>query len=165
MAITFDGQARTITLSTPGEISVRNVWSDYVDWLAVGDNSKHFPMLATVGMDSEDIPLYLFLEDSVIFVVLDNSAPTVFYDGTIKTYDGHEPFGGAVVNVRYRDPGIAIGYSTTGTSGQSAESIAAAVVSALQGTTIPVDARLMNGAPVVGDGSELNPWRGVGVSP
>ena len=58
-------------------------------------------------------------------------------------------------------------FSTTavGGSGPTAESIAAAVVSALQGTTIPVDARLMNGAPVVGDGSELNPWRGVGVSP
>ena len=58
-------------------------------------------------------------------------------------------------------------FSTTavGGSGPSAESIAAAVVAALQGTTIPVDARLMNGAPVVGDGSELNPWRGVGVSP
>ena len=52
-----------------------------------------------------------------------------------------------------------------GGSYPTAESIAAAVVSALQGTTIPVDARLMNGAPVVGDGSELNPWRGVGVYP
>lgn len=49
-------------------------------------------------------------------------------------------------------------YPTTG-------EIAAAVLSALQATPIPVDARLMNGAPVVGDGSELNPWRGVGVSP
>ena len=43
------------------------------------------------------------------------------------------------------------------------EQIAAAVLAALKGTTIPVDARLMNGAPVVGDGSESNPWRGVGV--
>ena len=161
MAITFDGQARTITLSTPGEISVRKVWSDYVDWLAVGDNSKHWPMLATVGMDSEDIPLYLFLEDGVIFVALDNSAPIVFYEGTIKTYDGHEPFGGAVVNVRYRDPGIAIGYSTTGTSGPSAESIAAAVVSALQGTTIPVNIKQVNDVTVQGAGTKLNPWQPV----
>ncbi|MEN6635550.1 MAG: hypothetical protein ABFC56_06865 [Clostridiaceae bacterium] len=45
------------------------------------------------------------------------------------------------------------------------EQIAAAVLAALQGTTIPVDTKLMNGAPVVGDGSELNPWRGVGVYP
>lgn len=116
-------------------------------------------------MDSEDIPLYLFLEDGVIFVVLDNSAPTIFYDGTIKTYDRHDPFGGAVVNVRYRDPGIAIGYSTSGGSGPSAESIAAAVVAALQATTIPANNILINGAPVIGDGSEANPWRGVGVQP
>ena len=56
-------------------------------------------------------------------------------------------------------------FSTTavGGSGPSAESIAAAVVSALQGTTIPVNNTLINGAQVIGDGSEANPWRGVGV--
>ena len=47
----------------------------------------------------------------------------------------------------------------------TADQIAAAVLAALQGTTIPVDARLMNGAPVVGDGSVTNPWRGEGVQP
>ena len=43
--------------------------------------------------------------------------------------------------------------------------IAAAVLAALQTTTIHVDATYMNGAPIIGDGSETNPWRGVGVSP
>ena len=47
----------------------------------------------------------------------------------------------------------------------TAESIAAAVVSALQGTTIPVDTKKMNGYTIIGDGSEANPWRGVGVQP
>ena len=47
----------------------------------------------------------------------------------------------------------------------SAESIAAAVLAALQATTIPVNNTLINGAPVIGDGSEANPWRGVGVQP
>lgn len=58
-------------------------------------------------------------------------------------------------------------FSTTavGGSGPSAESIAAAVVAALNLTTIPVNNTLINGAPVIGDGSEANPWRGVGVSP
>ena len=58
-------------------------------------------------------------------------------------------------------------FSTTavGGSGPSAESIAAAVVSALQATPIPVNNTLINGAPVIGDGSEANPWRGVGVQP
>ena len=58
-------------------------------------------------------------------------------------------------------------FSTTavGGSGPSAESIAAAVVAALQATTIPVNNTLINGAQVIGDGSEANPWRGVGVQP
>ena len=47
----------------------------------------------------------------------------------------------------------------------TAESIAAAVLAALQATPIPVNNTLINGAPVIGDGSESNPWRGVGVSP
>ena len=49
-------------------------------------------------------------------------------------------------------------YPTTG-------EIAAAVLTALQGTTIPVDAQKMNGADIIGDGSEADPWRGVGVQP
>ena len=58
-------------------------------------------------------------------------------------------------------------YITTavGGSGPSAESIAAAVLAALQATTIPVDTKKMNGHTIIGDGSEANPWRGVGVSP
>lgn len=43
--------------------------------------------------------------------------------------------------------------------------IVAAVLAALQATTIPVDAQKMNGAEIIGDGSEADPWRGVGVSP
>ena len=58
-------------------------------------------------------------------------------------------------------------FSTTavGGSGPSAESIAAAVLAALQATPIPVNNTLINGAPVIGDGSEANPWRGAGVQP
>lgn len=58
-------------------------------------------------------------------------------------------------------------YVTTavGGSGPSAESIAAALVAALNLTAIPVDVQKMNGAEVIGDGSEANMWRGVGVPP
>lgn len=58
-------------------------------------------------------------------------------------------------------------FSTTavGGSGPSAESIAAAVLAALNATTIPVDTKKMNGADIIGDGSETDPWRGVGVQP
>lgn len=47
----------------------------------------------------------------------------------------------------------------------TAAQIVAAVLAALQATTIPVDAKKMNGADIIGDGSEADPWRGVGVSP
>lgn len=53
-------------------------------------------------------------------------------------------------------------FSTTavGGSGPSAESIAAAVVSALNATTIPVDAKKMNGATIYGNGTSADKWRG-----
>ena len=56
-------------------------------------------------------------------------------------------------------------FSTTavGGSGPSAESIAAATVAALMATMIPVDVQKMNSAEVIGDGSEAEPWRGLGV--
>ena len=69
------------------------------------------------------------------------------------------------VNVNYTVPVQAQGISTSGSTGPSAAEIAAAVVAALQATTIPVNNTLINGAPVIGDGSEANPWRGVGVQP
>ena len=52
-------------------------------------------------------------------------------------------------------------FSTTavGGSGPSAESIAAAVVSALQGTTIPVNIKQVNDVTVQGAGTPANPMR------
>ena len=54
-------------------------------------------------------------------------------------------------------------FSTTAVGGSwpSAESIAAAVVSALQGTTIPVNIKQVNDVTVQGAGTKLNPWQPV----
>ena len=51
-------------------------------------------------------------------------------------------------------------FSTTavGGSGPSAESIAAAVVAALQATEIPVNVESVNGQPIKGFGTETDPW-------
>ena len=58
-------------------------------------------------------------------------------------------------------------YITTavGGSGPSASDIAAAVLAALNATTIPVDTKKMNGHTIIGGSSEADPWRGVGVQP
>ena len=53
-------------------------------------------------------------------------------------------------------------YTTTaiGGSGPTAEEIAAELLSSLQATTIPVDAKKMNGALIAGNGTSGNLWRG-----
>lgn len=58
-------------------------------------------------------------------------------------------------------------FTTTavGGSGPSAEAIAAAVLAAAQLSPIWADTKKMNGAQVLGDGTEANRWRGVGVPP
>ncbi len=54
-----------------------------------------------------------------------------------------------------------IGTMPEGGSYPSAESIAAAVVSALQGTTIPANIKQVNDVTVQGAGTKLNPWQPV----
>ena len=157
MAFTFDGVAKTITHSG-GTLSVAEMWSRYVDWLAVSDNSKYGSLLYTVGRDKDDIALYVFLEPGVRIVVADNTLPTVVTDGVLKTSDDSDPFGGAVVNVRYDKPVSAIGYSSNGITGPSAADIAAAVLAALNATTIPVDMIKVKGQTINGSGSEADPW-------
>lgn len=115
MAYTFDGAAKTITHSG-GPLSVADMWSRYVDWLAIGDNSKYGSLMYTVGRDKDDIPLYVFLELGVTIIVSNNLIPTNVIDGVLKTSDDSDPFGTAIVNVRYSQPGIAIGYSSSGSN-------------------------------------------------
>ena len=57
----------------------------------------------------------------------------------------------------------ATAYTTTsvGGSGPSAESIAAAVLAALNATTIPVNIKQVNDVTVQGAGTKLNPWQPV----
>lgn len=67
----------------------------------------------------------------------------------------------------YVERQTSLAYATTaiGGSGPSAADIAAAVLAALNSTTIPVDAKKMNGADVIGTGQIGDDWRGVGVQP
>jgi hypothetical protein len=55
--------------------------------------------------------------------------------------------------------------STASSGGVDMGAMVDALLAALNATTIPVDAKKMNGATIIGDGSEANPWRGVGVRP
>lgn len=55
--------------------------------------------------------------------------------------------------------------NTASSGGVDMGAMVDAVLAALNATTIPVDARKMNGGTIIGDGSEADPWRGYGVQP
>ena len=64
--------------------------------------------------------------------------------------------------VKYTASG-AYAVTSIGAGGATPEDIAAAVLAAINLQTIPVNTVQMNGAPITGDGSEANRWRGAGV--
>ena len=73
------------------------------------------------------------------------------------------------LGVAYGPTGSEYTGTMAGGSGPTAEQIAAAsaaaVLAALQSTTIPVDVTRTLGFELTGDGTEGNPWRRAGVEP
>ena len=67
MSYSFDGTNKVISISSQTTMSVRDVWSRYLEWVATGDNSKYLPAFRTVGGDVIDgaegtsIPIYHYL--------------------------------------------------------------------------------------------------------
>ena len=88
------------------------------------------------------------------------------YDAPGITYDGMVINGSMIEAVdRITQVWQHMNLDSLTPGGFTKEAVASAVVSALQGTTIPVDTKKMNGYTIIGDGSEANPWRGAGVQP
>ena len=161
MAITFDPIAKRIVLDS-ASVTAEQIWSRWCDWATLSDNSKYGAVLSHVGGDELGggllIPNYIFLNDGWRVRPMEaNHNLTV--TGNLFVEGGGVPvvqtLGTYQVNVNYTVPVQAQGIATSGSSGPSAESIAAAVVSALQGTTIPVAP--VDVASVKGDTS-IAPW-------
>lgn len=64
-----------------------------------------------------------------------------------------------LLGVTYGPTGVEYTGTAVGGSGPSAESIAAAVLAALQATTIPVNIKQVNDVTVQGAGTPANPMR------
>ena len=65
------------------------------------------------------------------------------------------------LGVTYGPTGTEYTGTMTGGTGATVDEITAAVVSALQGTTIPVNIKQVNDVTVQGAGTKLNPWQPV----
>ena len=171
MPITFDPAAKRIILDS-ASVTATEIFSRWEDWAVASDNLKYGMVIRQVGSDDLggglSIPPYFFLQGDWRVRPMESSH-NLTITGNLFVEGGGVPvvptLGTYQVNVNYTVPVQAQGISTSGSTGPSAESIAAAVLAALNATTIPVNNTLINGAPVIGDGSEANPWRGVGVQP
>lgn len=167
MAYTFNGVTKRITLSSGTvALDLLDLHSRWKEWLLLG-NAGYEQAFRAVGGDIPAIPLYLFILNGWRIVPQGADHTLSVVNGVFEVEGGGDPFvdpaGSYKIRINREAPGIAIGYSSNGTAGPSAESIATATVAALMAAMIPVDVQKMNGADVIGDGTELDPWRGVGV--
>lgn len=171
--IVFDPATKRIVLDSVA-VTATELYSRSADWLAQSDNAKYGAVFRQVGGDDLggglSIPPYFFLQGAWRVRPMEaNHSLTI--TGNLFVEGGGVPvvstLGTYQVNVNYTVPVQAQGISTTGSTGPTAAEIAAAVLTALQAAVVPlpVNAVQMAGAVIVGDGSEANMWRGVGVSP
>ncbi len=163
MAYTFSGAAKTITLSSGTVVlDLVDLHSRWKDWVFAG-NAGFAQAFRAVGGDIPAIPLYLFLLNGWRIVPQSASHVLTVSNGVLEVDGGGEPFvdpaGSYAIRINRQTPGIAIGYSTGGGAGPSAAEIAAAVLAALQSTTIPVDVTKINHVTLTGAGTAANPMR------
>ena len=127
MGYIFNGTNKIITLTTgTTTVSVRDIYSRFVDWYLTDDNSKYLPAFKTVGGDDIDptqgtkIPIYSFLENGWRIRPQEANHTLVINDGILLVNGGGDPFlntlGAYTVRVNYQQPVQAISFSTNGAS-------------------------------------------------
>ena len=142
MAFTFDATNKLIILSTgTTRFDLADLWSDWKDWIYSG-NAGAARAQDYVGGEPIDssagtlVPMYLFLLNGWKIRPYEGDHTLSVTGGTLVVSGGGDPFvstlGDYTVRILYQQPVQAIGYSTTGTSGPTAESIASAVLAALK---------------------------------
>lgn len=166
MPITFDAATKRIILDS-ASVTATEIYSRWVDWAAASDNLKYGMVIRQVGSDDLggglSIPPYYFLQGDWRVRPMEASH-NLTLTGNLFVEGGGVPvvptLGTYQVNVNYTVPVQAQGIATSGTTGPTASEIAAELLLALNTTTIPVDAKKMNGATILGDGTAGNLWRG-----
>lgn len=133
--MTFDGPNKLVVLSS-ATLDLATLWSAWKDWMLLG-NAGYALAFDTVGGDPIDpaagtlVPLYLFVKNGWKIRPMESDHTLAVTGGSLVVDGGGDPFvstlGGFTVRIPYQQPVQAIGYSTAGGSGPSAESIAVAV--------------------------------------
>lgn len=120
MSYSFNGVTKVITLQA-GVVTLNliDLYSRWKDWVRLG-NAGYLPALRAVGGDIPAIPLYLFLLNGWRIVPQSADHSLRVINGVLEVEGGGSPFvmpaGAYQIKVELEKPGIAIGYSTTGSS-------------------------------------------------
>lgn len=133
MAITIDPAAKRIILDS-ASVTATEIYSRVTDWQALADNLKYGQIIRQVGSDDLggglSIPPYFFLQGAWRVRPMESSH-TLIITGNLFVEGGGVPvvntLGNFNVAVQYTVPVQAQGIATSGSTGPSAESIAAAV--------------------------------------
>jgi len=125
MGYSINGETKTITLTTGTiSVSVRDMWSRWVDWFLTDDNSKFLPAFKSVGGDDIDategtkIPIYSFLENGWKIRPQESNHTLSIKDGILLVNGGGDPFintlGAYTVRINYQQPVQAISFTSGG---------------------------------------------------
>jgi hypothetical protein len=166
VSITFDGASKVIGLTSGTvSLSVRDLWSRWVDWVLTADNSR-FPLAITVlGGDDIDpaagtkVPVYVSLINGWRVRPQAANHTLNVSDGVLLVAGGGDPFldqAGFTVRINYQQPVTAISFATgggaAGGSVPTAAQVAAAVLAAAEAAPIAANLEKVNAIPIVGSG-------------
>lgn len=134
--ISFIGNSKLIILSD-NDLDLSILWSEWVNWLPLSDNSKYPLAFSQVGGDTINpvagtkIPLYFFLLNGWKIRPKEGNHTLNVINGILLTDDNTDPFvntlGSYVVRVNYQQPVQAITVATGGGSSVDVNAIASAV--------------------------------------
>lgn len=134
MGYIIDGPSKVITLTAgTTSVSVRDLWSRWIDWFLTGDNSKYLPAFEFVGGNEIDasqgtyIPIYSFLMNGWKIKPQEANHTLNINDGILLVNGGGDPFnntiGAYTVRINYQQPVQAISFATGGGTGTTAAEV------------------------------------------
>jgi len=169
MAYSIDGLTKTISL-TSGTItvSVRDLWSRWVDWLLTSDNSKYALAMRNTGGDIIDvgagtsIPIYVFLINGWRIKPQEANHTLNINDGILVVDGGGDPFvnttGAFIVRINYSQPVQAISFDAGGGASSIPLSDKNDIINGVLAGEIDANIVKVNNLSVGGSGTELDPW-------
>ena len=168
MAIMFDPDNKIIALDTFNH-TASQIWSRWVDWVAISDNSK-YPVAMTQLGGVAPVALYIFLENGWRVRPKEADGQTII-EGNLLVQGGGNPvvptIGAYATQVFLETPlsAQAIEVGTSGLTLQESNSLLAiktktdSLVFTKPGE-VDVNVQSMNGAEVLGNGTSADKWRG-----